>query len=149
MSVIAISWSGGVPSTGLVAPSIAGLLPRAEVAAFAETYSETESTYRTLRAWRPFIQGHDMDAFHFFGKPLRHSRNPRVHGDSGNDRLRGANSISSSRSPPTPLSWVGFLDWRTSPPLSHSHSHYGPPRFGPLGNPPAPAIRRDFAGREV
>ena len=50
MSVIAISWSGGVPSTGLVAASIAGLLPRADVAVFAETYSETGSTYRTLRA---------------------------------------------------------------------------------------------------
>jgi hypothetical protein len=41
-----------VPSAGLVAASIAGLLPRAEVAVFAETYSETESTYRTLQAWR-------------------------------------------------------------------------------------------------
>jgi hypothetical protein len=49
MSIVAISWSGGVPSTGLVAASIAGLLPRAEVVVFAETYSETVSTYRTLR----------------------------------------------------------------------------------------------------
>jgi hypothetical protein len=61
MSIVAISWSGGVPSTGLVAPSIAGLLPRAEVVVFAETYTETESTYRTLRAWRPFIQGHGIE----------------------------------------------------------------------------------------
>ena len=76
MSIVAISWSGGVPSTGLVAPSIAGLLPRAEVVAFAETYSEAESTYRTLRAWRPFIQSQDIELLtctggHVAGDALR------------------------------------------------------------------------------
>ena len=76
MSVIAISWSGGVPSTGLVAASIAGLLPRAEVVVFAETYSETDSTYRTLHAWRPFIQSQDIEVLtctggHVAGDALR------------------------------------------------------------------------------
>ena len=59
--LISVSWSGGVPSTGLVAASIAGLLPRVDVAIFADTGAETETTYRTVEEWRGFIQQRGID----------------------------------------------------------------------------------------
>ena len=59
--VISVSWSGGIPSTGLVAGAIAGLLPKPDVAVFADTGAETESTYRTMEEWTPFVERSGID----------------------------------------------------------------------------------------
>jgi hypothetical protein len=61
MSLVSVSWSGGVPSTGLVAAGISGLLPKPDVAIFADTGAETESTHATIAAWAPFVEANGVD----------------------------------------------------------------------------------------
>lgn len=61
MTLITTSWSGGVPSTGLLAGAIEGILPPVDVAFFADTGAETKSTYDTIDAWRPFVESRGID----------------------------------------------------------------------------------------
>jgi hypothetical protein len=61
MTLITTSWSGGIPSTGLLAGAIDGILPPVDLAIFADTGAETQTTYDTVEVWRPFVEAHGID----------------------------------------------------------------------------------------
>jgi hypothetical protein len=62
--VVSVSWSGGVPSTGLVAAGVSGLLPRPDVVIFADTGAERLVTYEIVANWQPFIEAHGIEVLH-------------------------------------------------------------------------------------
>jgi hypothetical protein len=62
--IVSVSWSGGVPSTGLVAAGIAGLLPKPDAVTFADTGAERAITYQVVKAWAPFIESHGIEVLH-------------------------------------------------------------------------------------
>jgi hypothetical protein len=64
MKLVSVSWSGGIPSTGLVAAGISGLLPKPDVAIFADTGAERAITYEVVRFWQPFIESHGIEVLH-------------------------------------------------------------------------------------
>ncbi|MEE9365756.1 MAG: hypothetical protein V3W44_03620 [Dehalococcoidales bacterium] len=70
MTLISVSWSGGVPSTGLVAGAIAGILPPVDLAIFADTGAETQTTYDTIEVWRPFVEAHGIDVVVIEGQDI-------------------------------------------------------------------------------